>query len=185
MLATFAKSLCATPLRTPRLLIERRMAGHAAEMFPHYADEALYRWISMNRPKTADSLEADFLRTETCVSPNGTEGWPSWVVREGSAGPVIGQIDACITPEHLGSNFGYYFFVPFWGRGLATEALRAVADHLLASGVSALHATVTDGNIASCRVLEKIGFAYARRIKDNDTLNGMLVDDLEYVRFHA
>jgi RimJ/RimL family protein N-acetyltransferase len=182
MLAAYSLSLCNTPLHTPRLMIEQRKHTHAREMFPHYADPQLVRWISMNLPQSAESLEADFLRTESCISPNGQEGWPSWVVREVATGHIIGELDACITPDHVCSNFGYYFFVPFWGRGLATEAIAAVADHLLARGVSALYATVTDGNIASCRVLEKCGFTYTRRIKDNDTLQGVLVDDLEYVR---
>ena len=78
-------------------------------------------------------------------------------------------------------NFGYYFFAHAWGQGLATEAAQRVAQHLLSNGVDKLIATVTVGNQASVRVLEKIGFHYTRTIAQNDTVNGVLVDDDEFV----
>jgi RimJ/RimL family protein N-acetyltransferase len=47
----------------------------------------------------------------------------------------------------------------FWGRGIATAALKALSDHLLANAIYCrLHAHTFEGNIASQRVLEKCGF---------------------------
>lgn len=53
---------------------------------------------------------------------------------------------------------------PLWGRGLATELARAMVDYAWAAlGFLELNASTDVGNIASARVLEKLGFTLARR----------------------
>ena len=42
-------------------------------------------------------------------------------------------------------------------------------------------ATVTLGNEASCRVLEKSEFTRTRIIPQNDTIRGVKHDDVEYI----
>jgi RimJ/RimL family protein N-acetyltransferase len=79
------------------------------------------------------------------------------------------------------SNLGYYFFPPYWGQGYATEAVRAVTQHLLSQGVHRLVATVTAGNIASERILQKAGFIFTRVLVGNDVIRGEPMDDREYV----
>ena len=75
-------------------------------------------------------------------------------------GDVIGgcsfDIRNGIEPE-----IGYWLGVPFWGQGFATEAVRALIDHLFETTE---HAAVQGGarvsNAASRRVLEKCGFQW-------------------------
>lgn len=50
-----------------------------------------------------------------------------------------------------------------WGHGYATEAARVVIDWARASGYRNLWATVWDWNLASRRVLSKVGFAETGR----------------------
>ena len=87
-----------------------------------------------------------------------------------------------VDDDRVCTNLGYYLFPNFWGKGFATEAVQAAADHLLRQGIHRLVATVTVGNHASARVLRKAGFAFTRIIPDTDTLRGEPVDDEEYVR---
>ncbi len=60
-----------------------------------------------------------------------------------------------------GPELGYWLGVPFWGRGFATEAARALIDHAF-GGLE--HETLISGarvnNPASRRVLEKCGFQW-------------------------
>ena len=58
---------------------------------------------------------------------------------------------------------GYGLFPRFWGRGLATEIARASADAAFdVLGLTRLVAVALPNNIVSRKVLEKIGFSYAR-----------------------
>ena len=74
------------------------------------------------------------------VVDDGTGGVAGWVL----AFPSDGEL-------HL----GYWIARELWGRGLATRAVCAFVADLPARP---LHATVTTGNVASRRVLEKCGF---------------------------
>jgi RimJ/RimL family protein N-acetyltransferase len=58
-------------------------------------------------------------------------------------------------------EIGYWLGVPFWGRGFATEAARAVIDHgFSALGYDVLFGGARVSNPASRRVLEKCGFQW-------------------------
>jgi len=58
-------------------------------------------------------------------------------------------------------ELGYWLGVPFWGRGYATEAARAVIDHAFGTaGYKALYAGALVSNPASRRVLVKCGFQW-------------------------
>jgi RimJ/RimL family protein N-acetyltransferase len=60
--------------------------------------------------------------------------------------------------EHS-AEVGYWLGEPYWGRGIATQAVRAFSDWAFASfGLLRLHAYVFGGNVASMRVLEKAGY---------------------------
>ncbi len=56
---------------------------------------------------------------------------------------------------------GYWLGVPYWGRGYATEAVRALIDHAFGPlGLTRLQARARVSNPASRRVLEKCGFQW-------------------------
>jgi RimJ/RimL family protein N-acetyltransferase len=58
-------------------------------------------------------------------------------------------------------ELGYWLGVPFWNRGYATEAARAVIDYGFAAlGHEVLHSGARVSNPASRRVLEKCGFQW-------------------------
>lgn len=173
--------LLSQPLESARLHIKPQMSTDADAAYLPLQNDALRQWISMRKPESVEALRANWKRGESRVSPDGSEAWLSWFVTSRDDASAIGSIDACIETNWVAVNFGYYFFVHAWGQGFATEATAVVAKHLLSNGVGKLIATVTAGNAASVRVLEKIGFRYARTIAQNDTVNGVLVDDDEFV----
>ena len=74
---------------------------------------------------------------------------------------VVGAIGVSITAEHRRAELGYWIGVPYWGRGYATEASRALLRFgfvdLALHRIQARHFL---RNPASGRVLEKVGMQF-------------------------
>lgn len=55
-------------------------------------------------------------------------------------------------------ELGYWLFVPARGRGVATRTVQAAVEHAFANGIFRVEAHVQLGNVASERVLDRVGF---------------------------
>ena len=74
-------------------------------------------------------------------------------------GEIIGMCG--IEPREAAAELGYWLGVPYWNRGYATEAVRAVIDHAFGDlEHDAMQAGARVSNPASRRVLEKCGFQW-------------------------
>ncbi len=74
------------------------------------------------------------------------------------------------------AEIGYWLAEPYWGRGIATRALRAFADYAFATfDLVRLYGTPFEWNPASARVLEKAGFAYEGLLRQSITKDGRSV----------
>ena len=67
--------------------------------------------------------------------------------------------------SNLEAELGYRLARNAWGHGYATEGAQALAARAFDLGVRNLTATVYEENLASQRVLEKLGMTLARRYK--------------------
>jgi len=180
MRADVALRLCPI-LDTDRLLLEPLGERHADAFFEPLHDDALYQWISMDKPGNLAWLRDHWRGIGSRLAPDQQTAWPTWAVRRKSDGAYLGRVDAEITLAMEASNVGYYFFPAHWGQGYATEAVQVVTQHLLSQGVLRLVATVTAGNTASERVLHKAGYVFTRVLVGNDIIRGVPMDDREYV----
>lgn len=78
-----------------------------------------------------------------------------------ATGEFCGGIGLRMMLEHHRAELGYWLGVPYWGKGYATEA----AQEVLRFGFETLklrriYASYVTANLASGRVLEKIGMRY-------------------------
>ena len=170
-------------LTTARLRIEPLAAAHAAAMFEPMRDPAVYQWISLEPSPDLAHLARRWAWVAARPLVDVEVLDLGWAVRRRADGACIGKMDAEVTAAGVATNVGYMFWAAYWGQGYATEAVTALSDHLQRHGVTRQHAAVTLGNEASCRVLEHAGFVRERILAANDTLRGMPVDDVEYVRY--
>ncbi len=71
---------------------------------------------------------------------------------------LVGAIGLHFAPVHRRAELGYWIGVPYWNRGFATEAARAMVDYGFRElGLHRIWARHFSGNPASGRVLEKVG----------------------------
>ncbi|MBC7918653.1 MAG: GNAT family N-acetyltransferase [Rhodoferax sp.] len=91
-------------------------------------------------------------------------------------------MDADVNDNMEAVNFGYFLFPSTWNQGYGSEVVAAASQQLIERGVHRLVATVTTGNLASARVLQKAGYVFNRLLPDHDIVRGIAVDDEEYVK---
>ena len=83
--------------------------------------------------------------------------------------------------ERVSAEVGYWLGEKYWGRGIATEALRAVTDYAIAThGLTRLFAVPFAWNAASCRVLEKAGYVLEARLRRSCVKDGKITDQMQY-----
>lgn len=83
--------------------------------------------------------------------------------------------------ERVSAEVGYWLAEDFWGRGIATEALRALTAHAIAAhGLTRLFAVPFASNTASCRVLEKAGYVREATLRRSAVKGGVVIDQQQY-----
>ena len=75
------------------------------------------------------------------------------------------------------AELGYYIAEEYWGKGIMTEAVKQICEYVFAkSDIIRIYAEPFAYNIASCRVLEKVGFQYEGTLRSNAVKNGRVID---------
>jgi RimJ/RimL family protein N-acetyltransferase len=83
--------------------------------------------------------------------------------------------------ERCSAEVGYWLGRAFWGRGLATAAVRGLTAHALGTySLTRVYALPFADNPASLRVLEKAGFRLEGRLRRSAVKDGVVRDQLLY-----
>jgi len=95
---------------------------------------------------------------------NGDEVVFGLFTRDG--GQLVGVM-GIVPKDHDRGEIGYWVGVPFWGRGYATEAGRAVLRYGFEElGLNRIEAAHFANNPASGRVMQKIGMKHEGRLRE-------------------
>ncbi len=97
-------------------------------------------------------------------------------------GRLIGRCGLRIEHVNLREGMLWYIFArPFWGRGYATEAARAVLDFAFRDlGLHRVFADCDPDNAASIRVLERLGLRLEAHLRENAWIKGAWADSMIY-----
>jgi ribosomal-protein-alanine N-acetyltransferase len=96
-------------------------------------------------------------------------------------GRVVGRVVLTVDGEHATAVLGYGVARTYWGRGIASEAAGAVVDYgFEAFGLAKVWARVDPRNVASVRVLEKLGMQREGLLRSQLVRRGERVDRAYY-----
>lgn len=92
-------------------------------------------------------------------------GFGVWAVTDKETGELIGQCGLKYLPDSPEVEILYALDMPYWGRGLATEAARAALGHgFEAVNLDRVVAVAKPENAASRRIMEKLGMRYEKDV---------------------
>jgi ribosomal-protein-alanine N-acetyltransferase len=144
---------------TERLRLRPLREADAEALHAVYAHPRVEQWIG---PHSAERVAQEIAWQVECQAERG---YSVWAVEDLGDGRLLG--DCGLQPlEHRGPEveLGYDLHPGAWGRGLATEAARAVvAAGLGPLALERIVAVVKPAHAASRRVLEKVGLHEAGR----------------------
>lgn len=116
-------------------------------------------------------------QTEYLGQPASMDGlWAVILKRDNN---YIGHCGICAREQATEMRLAYYLAQPHWGFGYATEASAAFLEPAFKTlGLERLVADLQDGNQASVRVLEKLGFVFHR----SSQLHGRVYHEYELTK---
>ncbi|MEO3756523.1 GNAT family N-acetyltransferase [Streptomyces sp. B6B3] len=142
-------------IRTERLDLVPLVVGHAEEMAVVLGDPALHAFIG-GAPATSDALRSRYQRM-TAGSPDPAVSWLNWVIRLREEDRLTGTVQA--TVDGPVAEIAWVVGTPWQGRGIATEAARALVDWLGRQRVRTVVAHIHPDHRASAAVATAAGLA--------------------------
>jgi RimJ/RimL family protein N-acetyltransferase len=161
-------------IRTARLRLRPWSFGDTEDVFLYAQDAEWSRYLRIAQPYSLDDARK-FITTQ--VSLNRQEH-PSWAIEHEAR--VMGGINLRLLSDLRIGVLGYSIARAVWGRGLATEAARAIVDVAFEGcpKLARVRALVDARNLASLRVLEKIAMRREGVRRLNRLGNDGLVDEV-------
>jgi RimJ/RimL family protein N-acetyltransferase len=151
-------------LETPRLILRGFEMDDLDEFAESYADPEVMRYLGDGRVRTREETLA---KLTAAIYRWNQHRLPLWAVVSRDDGQWLGRCgfqpkdDAA--PEVV--ELAYSFARSAWGHGYATEAARAAIRYAFDElGWSRIVARSRPGNLASLRVMQKLGFRREREI---------------------
>jgi RimJ/RimL family protein N-acetyltransferase len=144
-------------LETDRLVIRPKSLGDSEALHAMYGDEAVMRHLGgpfATLERTREFVAAHMRHQER-------HGLSMWALVERATGAVVGDVGFLADAD--GIEIGWHLRRQSWGVGYATEAARACLTYGFSElGFARVSAYVETANVASVRVIEKLGMRFIR-----------------------
>lgn len=162
-------------LETERLILRRYEETDIDMQYEVLTDDRLAEYIKFPNLTKEEELEC----IKDWIKNADDSKYKKWVIILKSDNTPIGNISVNrIEKKHNYCNVGYVILYNYWGKGYASEALKAVSDYLLQRGYYLVECSCNELNKQSSRVMEKAGFkkdGYVanRRLNKDGTYSGV------------
>jgi [ribosomal protein S5]-alanine N-acetyltransferase len=166
-------------LRTQRLLLRRLTDADIDIMYDIRSNELVMQYMDMRKVETYVEAHAKLEEMNADIDNNKGITWCiSLIDKSDMIGYVcIWRIDAA----NYRGEVGYALSPNYWGMGIASEALEAVASFGFCQlRMHSLEAIINPNNHGSAKVLEKQGFIKEAYFKENYFFDGKFLDSVVY-----
>lgn len=165
-------------LKTPRLILRPVTRADRDEMFAYSKDPAV-------GPPAGWKPHESLQETEEIIDGLFLKEKDSFAIVLRQTGCVVGTIGLVSDPKRSNDRtrmLGYSIAKSCWGKGLMTEAAKAVVSYgFEREKLELISAYCYPYNHRSVRVLEKCGFRYEGMLRRSEKLyNGQIWDELCY-----
>lgn len=173
-------------LETARLLLRPFTEDDVDDVHEYASDPAVCRFTEWG-PNSREDTEAWVAAATDASTPShwaitlkddavGTRGRIPAGTVVGSVG-VYGQDRGPLETNPGIRELGWVVRRDLWGRGIATEAVKAVIDRLVDDhGLAEIHARCRPEHRASAKVMEHLGLVHVRRIERDLERDGEWMD---------
>ena len=156
-------------ITTATLILDPLKIDDAADLSQALDDPELHTFIG-GEPASVDELRSRFAHQVVGQSPDGSEGWLNWVVRDSTSLEAIGTVQTTLTrqPEGLVAEVSWVVATPWQGQGRAKDAAGALVAWLREHGVHTLVAHVHPDHAASAGVARSLGLTPTEVVVDGE-----------------
>ena len=169
------------PIETDRLVLEPIRSDHADALFAGLQETSLYTYETELPPHDLRALRARYAALGSGRSPYDDQHWLNWILVLREGGIAVGYAQATVDDDLDDAVIGYLMLSAYQRRGLATEGIGAMVQHLIAGGVRAIRAYIDVRNTASIALVERLCFVRERTHRSEDVIHGVRGFDHDYV----
>lgn len=172
----------ALELETDRFVLRPLTARDAGGLLAHFGDPQVTEFMDIEPLRTLGEAEAVIAWAGGLVAQGRGIRWGVWS-KDGQR--LIGTcgFNALELERGRRGEVAYDLAAAFWGQGVMRQVLPAVlAFGFERIGLRRIEAMVTDGNVRSTRLLERLDFACEGRLRDHAYWKGQFWDQLIYAR---
>lgn len=144
------------PIVTERLVIRRFMYNDIPDVLGFVSQPSVAKITSGRIQATAEGVRK-YIDLQNSYQPFASDEVFELAIERKADGKVIGLL-GLICQDYAQGEMGWALGVEYRGQGYATEAARALIDYGFHSlGLHRMHADTGTDNLASCRVMERLG----------------------------
>jgi ribosomal-protein-alanine N-acetyltransferase len=162
-------------LETERLILRKMVLNDAEAVFAYASNSEVSRYTLWETHRSIEDSRA-FLEFATQKYENGGE--PDWGIVYRGNGCLVGACGLVNwEAEHARAEVGFVLSREYWGRGLMSEAVRAILRFgFERMNLNRIEARCIAENAASARVMEKAGMVYEGTLRQREYIKGAYRD---------
>jgi ribosomal-protein-alanine N-acetyltransferase len=162
-------------IETERLTLREITRDDAAAFFRLRTDPDVTKYADRFPPESIDEIHSFLDKIFSGIKENTSI---AWAISLKGRNEFTGTVNFHRTiPGHHRAEIGYQLFSEYWGKGIMSEAVRAVINYgFNTMKLHSIEAQVNPQNEASINLLKRNGFVREAYFRENYYFNGKFLD---------